>query len=105
MIKKSLIVGTAIFISTLLLSFTSPGGKQKVLKTIIIDAGHGLMPSGGHNGAHGSYSYEDDICLAVAKELVSQMRDALPEIKIVETRLDENIVDLHRRAEIANENK
>lgn len=105
MIKKSLILITAIFISPLLFSFVPAGGKQKVLKTIIIDAGHGIMPNGGHNGAKGSYSYEDDICLAVAKELVSQMRQALPEIKIVETRLDENIVDLHRRAEIANENK
>lgn len=105
MIKKSLILITAVFILPFLFSFKPVGGKQKVLKTIIIDAGHGIMPSGGHNGAKGSYSYEDDICLAVAKELVSQMKDALPEIRIVETRLDENIVDLHRRAEIANENK
>ena len=105
MLKKSLILVTAIFIAPLLFSFKPVGGKQKVLKTIIIDAGHGIMPSGTHNGAKGSYSYEDEICLAVAKELVAQMRAALPEIKIVETRMDENIVDLHRRAEIANENK
>ncbi len=103
--KKPLFVITAVFILPFLFSFAPGDGKQKVLKTIIIDAGHGIMPSGGHNGAKGSYSYEDDICLAVAKELVSQMREALPDIRIVETRLDENIVDLHRRAEIANENK
>lgn len=105
MIKKSIIFLAAVFILPLLFSFIIPGGKQKVLKTIIVDAGHGIMASGGHNGAKGSYSYEDDICLAVAKELVVQLREALPEVKIVETRLDENIVDLHRRAEIANENK
>jgi len=105
MIKKSLIFFTAVFISPLLFSFIISGGKQKVLRTIIVDAGHGIMPSGGYNGAKGSYSHEDDICLAVAKELVAQLREALPEVKIVETRLDENIVDLHRRAEIANENK
>jgi N-acetylmuramoyl-L-alanine amidase len=105
MIKRSLLFFTAVFILTLLFSFNNPGGKQKVLKTIIIDAGHGIMANGGYNGAKGSYSHEDDICLAVAKELVTQLREALPEVKIIETRLDENIVDLHRRAEIANENK
>jgi N-acetylmuramoyl-L-alanine amidase len=35
---------------------------------------------------------------------VSQLQQALPDVKIVETRTDENIVPLHRRAEIANEN-
>ena len=90
---------------TVLFSFIPKGNsKQKVLKTIIVDAGHGLMPGGGHNGAKGTYSYEDDICLAIDRELVSQLHEALPDVKIVETRTDENIVTLHRRAEIANEN-
>jgi N-acetylmuramoyl-L-alanine amidase len=105
MIKKSLILFTAVFISPLLFSFIPAGGKQKVLKTIIIDAGHGIMPNGGYNGAKGSYSHEDNICLVIAKDLVTQLAEALPEIKIIETRPTENIVDLHRRAEIANENK
>jgi N-acetylmuramoyl-L-alanine amidase len=78
--------------------------KQKILKTIIVDAGHGIMPGGGHNGAKGSYSYEDDIALAIDKILVAQLEEALPGVRIVETRTDENIVPLHRRAEIANEN-
>ena len=105
MIRKSLILFTAVFILPLLFSFIPVPAKQKVLRTIIIDAGHGIMPSGGHNGAKGSYSYEDDICLLIAKELVAQLKESLPEINIVETRPTENIVDLHRRAEIANENK
>ncbi|MGC4038967.1 MAG: N-acetylmuramoyl-L-alanine amidase [Chitinophagaceae bacterium] len=105
MIKKSLFFFTAVFISPLLFSFIPHGTKQKALRTLIVDAGHGIMANGNHNGAKGSYSYEDDICLAVAKELVAQLRDALPDVKIIETRPDENIVDLHRRAEIANENK
>ncbi len=105
MIKKSLIFFTAVFISPLLFSFIPVGGKQRVLKTIIVDAGHGIMPNGGYNGAKGSYSHEDDICLAIAKDLVAELAEALPEIKVIETRPTENIVDLHRRAEIANENK
>jgi N-acetylmuramoyl-L-alanine amidase len=36
--------------------------------------------------------------------LVTQLQEALPDVKIVETRTDENIVPQHRRAEIANEN-
>ncbi len=79
--------------------------KQRVIKTIIVDAGHGIMDNGGHNGAKGAYSYEDDICLAVSKELVKNFQLEMPEIKIVESRPTEKITALHRRAEIANENK
>ena len=79
--------------------------KQKVIRTIIVDAGHGIMENGGHNGAKGSYSYEDDICLAVSKELVKDFHAELPEIKIVESRPTEKITAIHRRAEIANTNK
>jgi len=78
---------------------------QKVIKTIIVDAGHGIMDNGGHNGAKGSYSYEDEICLAVSKELVAVLKDEMPEVRVVETRPADRIVALHRRAEIANENK
>lgn len=103
--KKTILVVFFVLLITVLFSFIPENGsKQKVLKTIIIDAGHGLMPGGGHNGAKGTYSYEDDICLAIDRELVSQLHEALPNVNIVETRTDENIVPLHRRAEIANEN-
>ena len=103
--KKTILVVFFVPSITVLFSFIpKKDGKKKVLKTIIVDAGHGLMPRGGHNGAKGTYSYEDDICLAIDRELVSQLHEAFPDITIVETRTDENIVQLHRRAEIANEN-
>ena len=104
--KRSILIVFFISLAPLLFSFI-PGKekKQKVLKTIIVDAGHGIMPNGGYNGAKGSYSYEDVISLAVAKELVRQLQEALPDVKIVETRPTEYITPLHRRAEIANENK
>lgn len=79
--------------------------KQKVIKTIIVDAGHGIMENGGHNGAKGAYSYEDEICLAVSKQLVKNFKEEMPEIRIVESRPTEKITAIHRRAEIANENK
>jgi N-acetylmuramoyl-L-alanine amidase len=62
------------------------------------------MPNGGHNGAKGSYSWEDDICLDISKDLVKMFKEELPEIKIVESRPTEKITAIHRRAEIANEN-
>jgi len=105
MMKRAILVGVFVSITACLFSFIPKNeSRQKVLKTIVVDAGHGLMPDGGHNGAKGSYSYEDDICLSISRELVSQLEQALPDVKIVETRTDENIVPLHRRAEIANEN-
>ncbi|MER3499159.1 MAG: N-acetylmuramoyl-L-alanine amidase [Chitinophagaceae bacterium] len=103
--KKSLIVLFLLFLSPLFFSFRATGKKQQALKTIIVDAGHGIMPGGGHNGAKGSYSYEDEICYDVAKELVAQLKAAYPNVRIIETRPTENIVSLYRRAEIANENK
>lgn len=105
MLKKPLRNTVILLASALLFSFSGKEGHQKPLKTIIIDAGHGLMPNGRYNGAKGTYSYEDVLCLAIAKELVAQLRDSLPEINIIETRPSEEIVPLHRRAEIANQNK
>jgi N-acetylmuramoyl-L-alanine amidase len=102
MMKKTILILFSVSLAALLFSFVIP--KQKVLKTIIVDAGHGIMPNGGYNGAPGSYSHEDVIALAVAKELVKQLQEALPEVKIIETRPTPYIVDLHRRADIANEN-
>ena len=110
MIKRTLLFFLATFLSISIFSFISntnknENKKQKVIRTIIVDAGHGIMENGGHNGAKGSYSYEDDICLAVSKELVKDFHNELPEIKIVESRPTEKITAIHRRAEIANVNK
>ena len=105
MIKKFLLIIFLFSTGGILTSFDKPVLKQKILKTIIIDAGHGIMPGGGHNGAKGSYSYEDDICLAVSLKLVDMIRAELPDINIVQTRTDNEIVPLHERANIANRSR
>lgn len=102
MLKKLFLFCSLLPLSAILTSFRPA---QQVLRTVIIDAGHGIMSNGHHNGAKGTYSYEDDICLAVAKKLVSQIKQEFPEIKIIETRPTENIVDLRERANIANRNR
>lgn len=105
MLKKTFFVVALFSISAVLTSFKPREKKEQALKTIIIDAGHGMMPNGGHNGAKGSYSYEDEICLDVSKKLVAKLREAYPDVKIIETRPTENIVSLRDRANIANQNR
>lgn len=106
MVKRTLLFFLTASLSITIISFKSGNGekKQKVIKTIIVDAGHGIMENGGHNGAKGAYSYEDDICLAVSKELVKNFQQEMPEIRVIESRPTEKITALHRRAEIANKN-
>lgn len=79
--------------------------KEPVIRTIIVDAGHGIRANGGHDGAKGSYSWEDDICLDISKILIRDINREFPHIRIVETRPTEKITSLYRRADIANENK
>jgi N-acetylmuramoyl-L-alanine amidase len=106
MLKRTILLLSIFSGCLILLSFISPKkSRQKAIKTIIVDAGHGIMDNGAHNGAKGSYSYEDDICLAISKDLVAQLHEQLPDIRVVESRPTERIVALHRRAEIANENR
>ena len=98
MLKKTLTVLSCLLFGLALMALRKP----QPVKTVIIDAGHGIMASGGYNGARGSYSYEDDICFAISKKLVAQIKKDYPEIRVVETRPTRNIVDLHERANIAN---
>ncbi|MES2883116.1 MAG: N-acetylmuramoyl-L-alanine amidase [Bacteroidota bacterium] len=104
MLKKSLVLLLFVAATALLLSFSKKPGQQ-VLKTIIIDAGHGVMPGGGYNGAHGKYSYEDEICYEISKKLVTLVGQQFPDVKIIETRPTRSITALHTRADIANQNR
>ena len=104
MVKKCFLV-LLLLSSTAVFTSFKPSIKQQILKTVVIDAGHGLMPGGGRNGAQGTYSYEDDICLAVAKKLVAQIKKEFPDINVIETRPTANIVALKERANIANRNR
>lgn len=99
--------GMLIIISSFQLPKTTPPQK-KTLKTIIIDAGHGLPDP----GARGNYSSESEITLAIALKLGKQLEELLPDCKIIYTRTDQNLPnnlndrnDANRlRAKIANEN-
>jgi N-acetylmuramoyl-L-alanine amidase len=79
------------------------------IKTIIVDAGHGVRPSGavGHYspGASGSYSFERNVTLAIALKLQVELEKQLNGVKVVLTRSTEEDVAWQKRADIANSNK
>lgn len=89
-----------IFVLSLLPSH--PALAQKAtLRTIIVDAGHG----GQDHGARGAYSFEKDICLAVALKLGKNLEEAFPNIKVLYTRKTDVYPEIHARADFANSNK
>jgi N-acetylmuramoyl-L-alanine amidase len=90
---------------TLLIIGTSfvpaPEPAKARIKTIIIDAGHG----GRDVGAHGDYSYEKNICLAIALKLGKKMEEEFPDCKILYTRTNDSYPAIKARADFANANK
>ena len=104
MLKKTLLAILLVPTVSMLFSYKKPV-KQQVLRTIVIDAGHGIKPNGGYDGAKGTFAHEDDIALAVSKKLVALLQRDFPDVKIVETRPTKYITKLHERSEIANQNK
>lgn len=96
-----LLIATAF---TVLTSFyTEPGGpaQKPVIKTIIVDAGHG----GSDVGARGDYSFEKDICLGVALKLGKKLEQEFPNVKILYTRTRDEYPSIKSRADFANANK
>ncbi|MFA6087941.1 N-acetylmuramoyl-L-alanine amidase [Mucilaginibacter sp.] len=70
-------------------------------KTIVIDPGHG----GKDPGAHGAYSNEKSVALSIGKKLKEAINEQLGSINVIMTRSTDKFVELHKRADIANENK
>jgi len=109
MLRKLFFSISCTFIFCSITSFTSQGGlpQQHLLRTIIIDAGHG----GPDIGAVGDYSNEADITLSLALKLGKKLEDSLPNVKIIYTRtthdlpggLQDHNAANRLRARIANE--
>jgi N-acetylmuramoyl-L-alanine amidase len=79
----------------------SNGPKKPLISTIIVDAGHG-----GHDrGAKGDYSFEKDICLAIALKLGRKLEEEFPNVKILYTRTGDSYPPNRSRADFANSNK
>jgi N-acetylmuramoyl-L-alanine amidase len=71
-----------------------------VLKTVVIDAGHG----GHDHGCSGSSNKEKTVALNLALKLGALIEKNYPDVKVVYTRKTDVFVELYERAAIANRN-
>jgi len=94
-------IAPALFLLVILTSFTGPRYEADTsfkFRTVVIDAGHG----GKDPGAHGSYSLEKNVTLAIAKKVEHLLKNNMEDVKVVMTRTGDRFVELNKRAEIAN---
>lgn len=75
---------------------------KELLKTVVIDAGHGGKDSGCLGATTSKEKY---VTLAIALELGKKIKAVYPNVNVVHTREKDVFVELHRRAKIANEHK
>lgn len=75
------------------------GQNQKTFK-VVIDAGHG----GHDSGTRGKKVWEKDIALNLALRLGDMIDKQMPDVQVIYTRKTDVFIELHRRAQIANEN-
>jgi N-acetylmuramoyl-L-alanine amidase len=104
MIKRVWIALAVVFCLTTVFSFHRPPQpvfQRPVIKTIIVDAGHG----GPDRGARGDFSFEKDICLDIALKLGRKLEKEFPDVKILYTRTTDVYPAIKERADFANANK
>jgi len=109
MMKKvtSLLVLAGIMCS--ISAFDTRPGQKPVLRTIIIDPGHG----GFDPGTEGLFSKEKNVALAISLKLGKAIEEEFPDIKLVYTRTTDIMPGnmptknqgLHYRAELANKSR
>lgn len=97
--KKTLII-TLCSTIILLASYTPLEIRDYRVRTIVIDAGHG----GKDPGCLGANAREKDIALDIALKLGELIQHNIPDVKVIYTRKDDNFIELHERAGIANRN-
>jgi N-acetylmuramoyl-L-alanine amidase len=73
-------------------------GDKAVIKTVVIDAGHG----GKDPGCHGASAHEKNVCLSMALKLGKYIKEKYPNVKVIYTRDKDVFVELDERAKIAN---
>ena len=108
--KRTLLFFIPVSISVLFLSFSGKDAEQQkpaLLRTLIIDPGHG----GFDPGARGSYSTEADVSLDVSLKFGKALQKEFPDLKIIYTRTSDVMPGnkrtkdegLRYRANLANE--
>jgi N-acetylmuramoyl-L-alanine amidase len=74
--------------------------RRGFVRTVVIDPGHG----GKDPGALGSKVKEKDIVLSISLKLGEYIKQNFSDVKVIYTRDTDEFIELHRRAQIANEN-
>jgi N-acetylmuramoyl-L-alanine amidase len=82
-------------------SFMPDSSSFMGIKRIVIDAGHG----GKDSGCLGSSAKEKDVCLSIALNLGKAIENAYKNVEVIYTRKTDVFVELHERAQIANDKK
>lgn len=93
-----LIYVLTLFNLSIILAADDPDDKVNV---VVLDAGHG----GRDPGALGKNSREKDIVLAITLKVGQYIEKNIPDVKVIYTRKKDEFIELHERANIANENK
>ena len=109
MLKKMICLFVLAGIICSISAFKTRPGQKPVLRTIIIDPGHG----GFDPGTEGLFSKEKNVALAISMKLGKALEEEFPEIKIVYTRTTDIMPGnmptkgegLRYRAELANKSK
>jgi len=102
MTKRKILIVLFLFLGIIvkLNSNSTRPGKGLKVTTVVIDPGHG-----GHDpGAIGSKSKEKDIVLSIGLKLGKFIESNFSDVKVIYTRENDEFIELHRRAKIANEN-
>ena len=88
-----------IFLS-LILGLAPLRGESLKLHTVVIDAGHGGKDAGAVS--KDKKSYEKTFTLSIAGLLSEKIKEAYPDVNVVQTRTTDKFVELRDRAAIAN---
>ena len=99
---KTYYIYIILFLSVFVISGKSTSRQHSVLKTVVIDAGHGGKDSGCRGATN---SKEKEVTLAIALSLGKKIKAIYPSVNVIYTREKDIFVELHKRAKIANDHK
>lgn len=101
-VLKTIIAAVCLAVSLAFVYKTEPAKKKFASKVnvVVIDAGHG-----GHDiGTRGKVAKEAHVALKIALELGRQIKESMPDVKVLYTRDSDEFIELGERSAFANRN-